>query len=523
MTSPATTSAALKPREIQNNRAFLSAPPAVWFIAATLFVLLMWVAPQYGYFRDELYYLACGEHPTWGYVDQPPLIGWVAWLLQHTIGTSLYALRLLPAVAAGATVWITARLARELGGTTRAEIYAALFAAVMPITIAMAHLFTMNVFDLVLWTALALLLVRIENTSNPQLWLAFGAIAGITILNKYGVVFFLIALLAGTLASCWRRWFADRYCWAGILLAILIALPNFLWQQHRQFPFLQLMENIRRNGRDVALPPLGFFLQQLQIVDPISMLAVIAGVIWLLRRPRYRALGIAFVVFYLMLMLMKAKNYYLAPVYPMIFAAGAVALTQWTDRPHVRWIPATAAVLASLVLLFMLPMLIPVLSVPHFQRYVRATGIKLPEFEHHKPAALPQIYADTFGWPEMAEKTAAFYNTLTPEQKQHTAIWGDNYGDAAAIDFFGPRYGLPKALSGHQSYFVWGPRGYHNVDVINLGSHDDETLQRECDSVRVVGHIDHPLARPDEHFDIYYCQGLRMDVQQAWPKTKKWN
>jgi hypothetical protein len=281
------------------------------------------------------------------------------------------------------------------------------------------------------------------------------------------------------------------------------------------------MHNIRSSGRDVARPPLGFFLDQLQIVNPVSMLVVLAGVVWLLRGWRYRALGVAFAVFYIMMMAMKAKDYYLAPAYPMLFAGGAVALTQWTERSRLRWLPAATGILAALVLALMLPILIPVLNVSHFQQYVKLTGLKLPEFENHRKAALPQIYADMFGWPEMVQKTAAFYNTLTPEQKQRTAIWGDNYGDAAAIDFFGPRYGLPKAISGHQSYFFWGPRGYHRVDIINLGSRDDETLRRECDSVRVVGRADHPLARGEDHFDIYYCQGLRFDIEEIWPRTKK--
>ncbi|MGA3127032.1 MAG: glycosyltransferase family 39 protein [Candidatus Korobacteraceae bacterium] len=508
---------------IRDDRAFLHSPPAVWLIAAALFALLMAVVTRYGYFRDELYYLACGEHPAWGYVDQPPLIGWLAWLLQHTIGTSLYALRLLPALAAFATVWLTARLAREFGGSTRAEILAALFAAVMPIAAASDHLFTMNAFDMVFWTALALLLVRIENTRNPRLWLAFGAIAGFTILNKYGVLFFLAALFVGTLVTGWRRCFKSRYFGAGTLLAILVVLPNFLWQRQRGFPFLELMHNIRRGGRDVALPPLGFFLQQLQVVNPVSMLAVFAGVIWLLRARRYRALGVAFVLFYFLMMAMKAKNYYVAPSYPVILAAGAVAITVWSNRPRLRWIPGVLAVLAFLVFILILPFLVPVLDVPQYQRYANATGLKLGEFEHHKRGPLPQIYADMFGWPEMVEQVAAFYNTLSPEQKQHTAIYGDNYGVAAAIDFFGPRYGLPKAISGHQSYFFWGAHGYHNIDVINVGSHDDLTLQRECDSVRVIGRADHPLARPDEHFDIYYCQGLRMDATQVWSRTKRWD
>ena len=513
--------AATTPPNIRDERSRLSTPLGVWMIAAALFALLMWVAPRYGYFRDELYYLACGEHPAWGYVDQPPLIGWIAWLLEHTIGRSLYAVRLLPALAAVATVWLTARLARELGGGKSAQVLAAALVAVMPTAAVSAHLFTMNVFDLVFWTALAFILVRIENKGDARLWLAFGAVAGITILNKYGVVFFLIALVAGTVATGWRRWFSSGWCLSGTLLAVVIALPNFLWQMHRHFPFLELMANIRRNGRDIALPPLGFFLQQLQMVNPVSMIAVFAGVIWLVRSRRYRALGIAFLVFYLMLMLLKAKNYYLAPAYPMVFAAGAVALTGWTAGGRLRWLPATVGCLAAILFLVSLPLLVPVLNVPDFQQYVKVTGLKLPEFEHHRQTTLPQIYADMFGWPEMVAKVADFYNTLTPEQKSRTAIYGDNYGVAAAIDFFGPRYGLPKAISGHQSYFFWGAHGYHNIDVINLGSQDDYTLRRECESVRIVGYADDPLAR--ENFPIYYCQGLRMDASEVWPKTKRWD
>ena len=271
--------------------AFLPAPTAVWFISAAVFALLMWIAPRYGYFRDELYYLACAEHPAWGYVDQPPLIAWIAWLLRQTVGTSLYALRFFPALAASLTVWLTARLAREFGGSSQAEILAALFAAVMPVLLGMAHLFTMNVFDFVFWLTLVLLLVRLQNTSDPQLWLAFGAVAGLAVLNKYGVLFFLAALFAGTLFTPWRKWLANSWFWTGTLLAVFITLNNFLWQQQRNYPFLQLMHNIRHNGRDVALPPLGFFLQQVQIVNPFCMIVAIAGLVWLFLRTQLPAQG----------------------------------------------------------------------------------------------------------------------------------------------------------------------------------------------------------------------------------------
>jgi len=497
-------------------------PRAVWLVAAATFVLVYAFAARYGYFRDELYYLACGQHPAWGYVDEPPLIAWTAWLLEHTIGTSLFALRLLSALCAPLSVWLTARLARELGGSARAELVAAVLMAVMPVALLTFHLFTMNAFDFPLWTALALLLVRIENSGESRLWLLFGLLAGVTVLNKYGVIFFLAALLAGTLCTAWRRLLRCRWFWAGTLIAVLIALPNFLWQQQRHFPFLQLMANVRHSGRDVSLPPLGFFFQQMQMVNPAAMLAVLAGLVWLLSRRRYRAFGIAFLVFYAALMLLRAKSYYLSPIYPVLFAAGAVALTEWSSaRP--RLLAPAIATLALLITLVGLPLVVPVLTVSQFQQYTRLTGIKLPEFEHHRPSPLPQIYADMFGWPEMVEKVARFYNSLPPEQRQQTAIYGDNYGVAAAIDFFGPRYGLPPAISGHQSYFLWGTHGFRRGNVINVGSHDDLTLRRECDAVTVIGRADHPLSRGDEHFDIYFCQGLNFDATEKWDHAKRWD
>lgn len=493
---------------------------AVVSLAAT--ALLLTVVTRYGYFRDELYYLACGRHPAWGYVDQPPLIGWLAWLLRHTIGESLLAIRLLPALSVGAACAFTALVARELGGRRHSIITAAGFMAIMPIALSIGHLFTMNAFDYPLWLALVWLLLRMENTGDVRLWIAFGAVAGLTTLNKYGVLFFIAALALGTVATGWRRWFETWHFWVGAFLGALIALPNLLWQRAHGYPFLELMANIHRSGRDISPPPIPFFGQQLQIVNPVSMAVVLAGLVWLLAQRRFRALGIVFIAFYVVLEKLGAKHYYLGPVYPMMFAAGSVALEQWTER-RFRWVLQTVLGLAFLVTVIMLPIAIPVLSADHFIAYEKITGIEPAKFERQRQGPLPQIYADMFGWPEMVEKVAAFYNTLPPEEKQNTAIFADNYGVGGALYLFGPRYGLPNPIGGHQSFYIWGPGAYRRPNIINVGSHDDETLQRECDSVQVVGRTDHPLARPSEHFDIYYCKGLRFDIQENWSKAKKFD
>jgi len=496
-----------------------SARTAVLAIAFVTVGVLLTIVGRYGYFRDELYYLACGKHPAWGYVDQPPLIAWIAWLLAHTIGQSLFAIRLLPALAIGLAIYLTSRVAQELDAGRFAMIVAAILMAIMPLALGIGHLFTMNAFDYPLWLALAWITLRIANTGNPRLWIAFGALAGLTILNKYDVLFYLAAVLAGIVLTPWRRWLANRWFWCGAALAVFIALPNFLWQQSHSFPFLELMSNIRRNGRDISPPPLGFLGQQLQIVNPLSFLVALAGTVWLLLRPRFRAIGIAFLVFYFLLESLGAKNYYLGPIYRAMFAADAVVIEPITAR-CARWAPITFVGLRVALTLVTVPLSLPILSPDHFETYTHITHLEQPKFEHQLQGPLPQIYADMFGWPEMVQTAANFFHTLPPEQQQNTAIWAENYGVGSAFYFFGPQYGLPDPIGAHQSFYLWGPRDYHSPDLIVLGSHDDADLRNICDSVQVVGQSDHPLSRPSEHFDIYYCRGLHIDLQTDWPKHK---
>ncbi len=248
--------------ESQREKPFLrwtSGTAIVLYVACARLLLYAIAGPNYGYFRDELYYLACGQHPAWGYVDQPPLIGWVAWLLEHTIGTSLYALRLLPALAQATTVMLAGLLARELGGRRWAMFLAALATLLCPVGLAFGHLFTMNAFDPVFWTAIALCIVQIAKTGEQRWWLVVGALTGIALLDKYGIAFWIFGLLLGIVFTPLRESFRRRWFWLACLLAAGIALPNFLWQWHYDFPFLQLMHNIRSHGRDVSLPPVDSF------------------------------------------------------------------------------------------------------------------------------------------------------------------------------------------------------------------------------------------------------------------------
>jgi hypothetical protein len=494
------------------------------YIALARMILFAFAGPHYGYFRDELYYLACGEHPAWGYVDQPPLIGWIAWLLQHTIGTSLWALRLLPALAGAATIVLTGLLAREMGGRRWAMFLASLATLMAPVLLAMSHLFTMNAFDFLLWTAIAYLVVRIAKGSDERLWLAVGVLTGITILNKYGVLFWLSGILIGMCLTPLRQSLCRRWFWFGSALAAAIALPNFIWQWKHQFPFFQLMRNVRESGRDLVLGPLPYLQAQAQMLGFVAALLVPFALLFFFSRRGhpFRVFGWAYLIFLAAMMVLHGKMYYLAPVYPIMFAAGAVWMEEVTGRKPWAWARPVLALAIFAVGGIYAPTIVPILSVPSFLAYEHRMGIQQQKFEHSSQGVLPQLYADMFGWEEIAQRVAAYYHALSPEEQRKTAIFANNYGDAGAIDLFGSKYGLPKAIGGHQNYWIWGPREYTGESMIVLGEGNERNMQTKCASYSIIGTTKDPLSRPEEWLPIYHCRGFKWNLQTIWPELKRW-
>jgi 4-amino-4-deoxy-L-arabinose transferase-like glycosyltransferase len=299
-------------------------------IALVKFALELHAAPHYGIFRDEMYYLACGQHLGWGYVDHPPLMPFIAWLVSHTLGTSLLALRLLPALAGAALVLLTGAMARKMGGDRMAQALAALAVLTAPIYMLMQHWFTMNAFEPVLWMACAWCVLRSIETGNPRWWLWIGVLCGIGLEMKYTIVLFAAGLLLGLALTPHRRVFASKWFWLGSLAAFLIFLPHFIWLVQHHFPFLEYEHNVRSTPRDVRRGPIAFFLDQAQILNPVSAVLWVLGLLWLLftrTGARYSILAWTFLVVYGTLMITQGKNYYVSPVYPMMFAAGAVAFT----------------------------------------------------------------------------------------------------------------------------------------------------------------------------------------------------
>jgi 4-amino-4-deoxy-L-arabinose transferase-like glycosyltransferase len=506
----------------------MSARIAVGIIALTAFLAQILTIHRYGIFRDELYYVACSKHLAWGYVDQPPFIALVTWIERMVGGDSLLALRFLPALAGAATTWLTGLLAWRLGARTYGQALASICVLVSLGYLAFFHLLTMNAFDPVLWTLAAYVVVRMIQTGNQKLWIGFGAVCGIGLENKYSMLLFGFGVVVGLLLTPERKAFKERWIWTGGALAMLIWMPNVIWNIHHHWPFLELMANVRRSGRDVALSPVAFVMQQILFMSPQTAPVWLCGIVWYFRgqkdamRRRYTVLGWTFLVVFLVYLVLHGKAYYVWPIYPIAFAAGGTAIEQWLRAPFAWLKPLYFAVVLAIGV-FLAPMTLPVLSPAQFIAYELKFHLASPQVEHQRLGPLQQqIYADMFGWDEMAHETANAYNALPADVRAKTAIAGGGYGEAAAIDFFGPQYGLPPSIAGHQSYYLWGPREYTGESILFLGE-DADDLSKRCGSVQTVGHVFDPLSREDEHFDILWCRDFNIDLQKDWLRAKHYN
>jgi dolichyl-phosphate-mannose-protein mannosyltransferase len=503
-------------------------------VAGIYFLALLLSSTRYGYFRDALYYLACGEHLAWGYVDQPPLIALLAWIARHTLGSSLPALMFWPALAGAGRIILTAAFARELGAKKFGVAFAAVLAATPGVWYVIDHQFAMNALEAPLWTGCAYAVLRMIRTENTRYWILFGAIAGFGLENKYSIAVFAFALLAGLLLTPQRKYLFTPWLFAGGAVALLIFLPNLVWNIQHHWPFLELMHNIRESGRDVVLSPGQFLWQQILIMNPNS------GIFWMIGLLYYffahtarlfRVFGWAFAITVAFFLLAHGKNYYSAPAYPLVFAGGALAVdhffrgVRFAGRSGLRTALQTVLVVLVILGIFpLLPVVLPILPVDSYLHYQEHLPIAVPRSEHgHLGAALPQHYADEFGWEEMVAKTARIYHGLTPEEQAKTAIFANNYGEAGAIDFFGPNYGLPKAISGHQTYFYWGPRNYTGEIMIILGSSDPDNDRKFFKDVQVAADLNNAYSVPSERRAILLCRGLKGDLQTLWPRLKDWD
>ncbi len=497
--------------------------PALWLGAACFLVHLVANA-HYDVFRDELYDIVCGLHPAFGYVDQPPLVPLIAAASYKLFGTALTPLRLVPALAMSATVALTADFARRLGGGGFAQILAGLCVLLAPVFLVDGVLLTTDCLQPLTWLACAWILVRLAESGDERWWLAFGAVVGVSLESKYLIAFYLVGLAIGALATPLRRSLSRPWIYAGAALALAIALPNVVWQAQHGWPFIEI-GRADAGSKSVGRSPVGFLLQQALFVGPASAPVWLAG-LWRLAarppRPSLRALAIAYGMLVAIFIVANGKAYYVAPIYPILFAAGGLVWEAWLARSIARRIAIAIVGAPGLVAA---PTVLPLLPPDALIAYMQAVGFspKATQTERMKLSNLPQYFADMFGWREMAAAVAVVYRDLPPDERTQTVFFGRNYGEAAALDVYGPALGGPPAISGHNSFYLWGPGGASGAIVIAVAP-DAGRLGAFYDDVRAAGRIENPYAMPYESgLTIWVLRRPRAPLADIWGALKHYD
>ncbi len=490
-----------------------------WIAAGATFLFHLVANPHYGFFRDELYFIIDGRHPAWGYVDVPPLVPLIA-AGSQLFGISLVALRATAAFCAAAGVFVSCRLVRAWGGGAFAQALTAIVVALTPVLCAFGEKVGPDMIGLWLWPLAALFVTRaIEE--NPRWWIAAGAALGISCEAKYSVIFFGLALVVGLALSPSRRAMRTPWFLAGLGLAALVALPNFVWQAVHSFPMWELLRNAQITGKNVVLSPVAYVLQQVLITNPLLAPLWIAGVVCAFLRRRLRWVGWTFVLLLAMMIALHGKNYYPADVYPMVIASGALAVERWTQRAMlVRPLVCAAAVVLALWMIPLVEPILPEATVAAYQTGIERALHVSASSEKHRPVAIGQDFADMHGWPQLAALVARVYHSLPPAQRAQAAIVASNYGEAAAIDFFGAAQHLPPVLSGHNNYWLWGTHGYSGNVVVDVDG-DCGASAHLFRSSRVAARFNAPwIMSYEQNIPIMVCRGLRVPLAKIWPSMR---
>ncbi len=481
-------------------------------------VLHLAVAGRYDIFRNELYFIVCGRHPDFGYVDQPPVVPLLAAATQLG-GMSVWLLRVPAAIAAALLVPLTVALARLFGTGTRSVWLAAIAAASAPMLTTLTATLTTSTFEPLAWTATAYLITRAVLYDQRRLLLWAGVVSGIAFEAKYGIVLWLVALTIGAMLTGARAIFAWRETWLGLALALAIAAPNGIWQIAHGVPFLEVIRT--ENGGNLTGSVLGFTLDQIFVMNVLLAPLWIFGAIAPFVMPRLRDarfIAIAFLVTAAVIWATHGKSYYLAGVYPSLFALGAAAFS-FLPRAVVAGWTCVAGMNAVLVL----PLALPVLSPAGLARYLDRMPVRPHAVEVAGIGApLTQVFSDEFGWRDLEANVAHVYAALSPAERGRAAILASNYGEAAAIDVYGSRDHLPPALSEEDQYYLWGPRGYDGSIVIAVNA-IPQRWARFCASSELAARFGSQYAMPYERDrPIVLCRGLRIPLSTAWPRFRRY-
>lgn len=481
----------------------------------------------YGYFRDEFYYVACSRHLAAGYVDLPPLSMFLLALQNALFGTSLFALRLFPALAGAAGVYGTGTLALRLGAGRAGAMLSSIGCACSPLILAFTGFYSMNAFDLVTWIIAAHLLVSALEASRPRTWIALGIVCGLGMLNKIDAGFLVAGIFVGLLATPRRKLLRTSGPWIAAGIAALCFLPFVVWNFEHDWAHLEFIHNAS-SEKYAGLSALSFLRGQLSAQHPLNLPLWLAGLAFLLfakrAEPRRALAWIWLTAFTILVVHGHSKAEYLTASYPILFAAGGAAFDSLQQRWFARVVKPIYAALLVVTTALILPFVLPVLPVESYVAYAARIGVKPDSSEGKELSKLPQFYADMFGWRAKVDAVARAFEKLSPAERADCAIFASNYGRCGAIDFLGKARGLPDSIGSHNNYWIWGPRQFTGKILLVLA--DDlsgrEALFESTETSEQVPHDEYCLPYEND-LKVFLCRGLKEPLAQAWPKLRHYD
>jgi hypothetical protein len=478
---------------------------------------------SYGIFRDEFYYIACSNRLALGYVDQPPLSIYLLSLSRQIFGESLFAIRLLPALAGAFTVFFTGLLVRKIGGGKTAVILAALATMLAPIQLGMNTVYSMNCFDILLWALLAYIVVLIVEENKPKWWIVLGMLMGLGLLNKIGMLWFGFGFFLALLLTKARRYLSTKWPWIAGFLAFLLFSPFIIWNVLHDFAHLEFIRNARM-FKYAGINVKDFIFGQILIQNPVAFPLWLAGLYFFFFHKdgkRFQILGIIYSIAFLILLISgHSKPEYLSPAYPMLFAGGAVLFERLFRRKYLKWLKFAFPGLIGVSGILLAPLALPVLPVKTFIRYSGFLGMGPSTYEEKELSQLPQFYADMFGWENMAATVAGVYHSLPEEEKSKTVIFARNYGEAGAVEYYRKKYDLPAVISPHNNYWIWG-YGDNSAEVyICIGGERDDYLGcfSQVDQAAVI-RCEYCMPY-ENNLPVYVCRGKRVNKSEIWESLK---
>ncbi len=497
-------------------------------ITFALHVIVNRLSP-YGFQRDEFLYMAMGRHLQLWRMDFPPFIAIVSQVERFLLGDSIVAIRFFPALAAGLMVMMAALIARELGGGRFAQILAAVAVAASPLFLRAGDLFQPVVFDQLWWTLALYALARLGSSAprddtlstEPRWWIALGVACGLGLLTKFSLLFFGVALVAATIIAPQRRVLLTPWPWVAAVIAFVLGSPSIVGQLRLHYPVIGQMQTLQGS----QLMHVSFWTFALgQLHWGPGVLLMLAGALYLVLADsmrRFRAVGWTCIGAFVLLLVLHGKSYYIGSIYPTLFGAGAVSFERWSERRA----PSSAMALrvASMVLLvlygaLLFPLELPVVSPAGTAAFASRVGLSSTTSTNMGvPLKLPQDYADMLGWPELVNAVARVYDSLPPEKRAQVVLVGENYGEAGAMEFYGPRLGLPRVVSAAGSYWFFGPGERPGTVMVSLGV-TREDLAKFYETVTPAGRVINEWGVPEEmDVSIYVGEHPRATIQSIWP------